>query len=538
MEKKEQIRNIFWITVSFILTHGFIFLLTGTWWDEKTWAFAETEKMWDISLQLGRPSIFFLMKFIFEIPEELARTIIVLCFYLGTLGVYYIYSQIPGIKQRHALMMTLLYIAIPANDARAMRGIFPYTFGYCFFIMAFCMLIVLKKKYQFRYYLLRIITLLFFICSFTLNSTLVFYAIPLMYILCYLLKNRRLSECYKFFDFFAVPFAFYIVKNKLFPAYGLYAGYNNVSLAGMCKSIFQTFKICFARLKDMITYWACGKITWILIIVCFFLIYYILNRKGKQFFKHMASEKVPVSLRFKMFFGGCITMWLGAYAYVVVGQDCSLTGVTGRSSVLLGFGAAMIFFAVILWVPGDKMKMLLCLIATLGGILHFTSYYLSYQEDYYRQQDLMFELRQNTEALRDTKNILYLTHTEPVIHATRFYTLNSNGAEAFGDQSHFIMNGYEDARYLQVDTPIAFEHLVYDGDYQMADYEIGRSSEIEAIIVYENDSSVWEILSLKAFELIDRHLFEEKLFEDSNLIVYTQEMKEFENMVKQARVSS
>lgn len=47
-----------------------------------------------------------------------------------------------------------------------------------------------------------------------------------------------------------------------------------------------------------------------------------------------------------------------------------------------------------------------------------------YQQDYYRQQGLVSELKGNRVVIEETKNILYVTASESKIRATRFYSLN------------------------------------------------------------------------------------------------------------------
>lgn len=95
---------------------------------------------------------------------------------------------------------------------------------------------------------------------------------------------------------------------------------------------------------------------------------------------------------------------------------------------------------------------------------------MSYQLDYYRQQDLVYELKDNRELLKE-KNIMYLTTSEPKIGVTRFYSLNSIERKAFEDQTHFVVNGINDLKYLIGTSPYTMETFVYDEDYQMAEFD-------------------------------------------------------------------
>ena len=173
---------------------------------------------------------------------------------------------------------------------------------------------------------------------------------------------------------------------------------------------------------------------------------------------------------------------------------------------------------------------LTCLFSTHSDGEPFNFYYLQWEKDYYRQMDLIHELKEYREVLNDKKNILYLTNDDDsVLEATRFYSLNSNAREAWGNQTHFIMRGIKDYSLL-ADTKIR-DFVHGDGDYQMAEYEVGRSADIEAIIVYNNDLNIKDTMFLKFWEMIDHDKFEVRLYEQNNLTVYIPGMKAFDEIL-------
>lgn len=531
MEKKEIIKSLIIISIVYLLSQGFILVLTGTWWDEKTWFFSSKEKMWDISLQLGKPSTYYLMSFIISVPEVVGRFLIFIMYYLGTIGIYVIYRQIPFLSNLDATLMTLLYLAIPANDARAMRGVFPYTVGYFLFILAFCLLIVLEQKFDYKNIVFRTVVLFAFFCSFILNSNLVFYAIPLIYILLYILRNKKLRECYKFGDFVILPFVFFIVKNKFFPAYGLYKGYNALTVYGFLEGAYYSIEVCLTDLRQIISLWSRYVIVGVIVGIICLVIWLILhlNRQNEKCEKKQKWNTV-VGLRIVLFIAGILIMYLTIFPYRVVGQACHLIGVDGRAAILIPVGAAIIAYSVVLWLPFPTLRKSVCTIAVVCGVCHFNYFYILYQQDFYRQMDLIYELKENKDVLFETKNILFLSDYESEIQATRFYSLNSNGRIAFGDQSHFIMNGINDYDYL-TNQPESMYPLVKEGDYQMADYEIGRSNEIEAIIVYHDGLGVRDTVYYKLLELRHNDQFEKELYGEKNLDVYVKGTEEFNKVL-------
>jgi len=511
-------RDIIVLSLVYFLSQGFILVLTGTWWDEKTWFFSSRQQMWDVALQLGKPTSYFVFSFLMSIPEWWGRVLIFILYYLSVLGVYIIFNQIPFISSQDVMLMTSLYVIIPINDARVLLGVFPYSLGYFLFILGYSLLVLLRTKYEFKSCILRFIVLFIFFCSFTLNSNLVFYALVLLYLFWYLVDTRQIQIFYKFVDFIVIPFAYFIPKSVLFPAHGGYEGYNTVSLKKILRSILPTVIECFSALKNMFMLW--GR--YILIAMgCGFLIYvgYIVIRKS---INTTSDDKNTdyLSMIYTMFLllMGVGVLYLGIFPYKMMYQGNILTGVAGRSSILMGIGGAMIIYAMISMVPHRHGRIWICLLLIICGICHFNYFYLLYQQDYYRQMDITYELKANVDILSNTKNILYLTDYEPEIEATRFYSLNSNAVEAFGDQSHYIMNGVEDFAYLGNEE--LMNKFVYQGDYQMKDYQIGRSDEIEAIIYYHDGVGLFETLYLKCLEIIGHDKFEVVLYESNNLDIY------------------
>lgn len=533
-EKKEKIIcSVIVLSIVYFLTNWFMLFATGTWWDEKTWFFSTNEKMWDTSLQLGKPVSYFLQRFMNDTPEWVGRSIIFITFYIALMGMYVIYNQLPFINNNEATLITLIYIAIPANDAKIMRAIYPYSFGYCLFIIGFVLLIFLQEKYQYEKFFLRVITLIFFFWSFILNSNLVFYSIILIYILYFVIKNNKIKVWYKFLDFVVLPFFFYGFKTLLFPTYGVYADYNHITVQDLLVAIIRsggTSKLC---LINVIKLW--GKYVLLGCVPAAIVgLIWLMTKAGRKA-ENTYDSKIDIKKNIDKFLTlaiiGAVTIYVGVYAYDVVGQYCKLTGVSGRSSILLCIGMAILFYSFVSLIPYNQIKILICIIISVCGICHFNYFYLLYQQDYYRQMDLIYELKENENVLSERKNILYLTDYESEINATRFYSLNENGREAFGDQTHFIMNGINDIHYLLPEEGEVLYGFVNNGDYQMSEYQIGISTEVDAIIVYNNNITVRDTLSMKIEELTNRQKFLEHIYRDKNMQIVLPDQPEFYNLL-------
>lgn len=530
MDKNEHLGNVVIISIAFLLTHGIITFITGTWWDDKIGAFATDEELWRLTLQLGKPSAYFLTKFYFSIPEIMARLTILLCFYSATLGMYYIYQRLPYINARRALYLTLIYNALPINDARIMVAVFPYTVGYMFFIIAFCGLILLQEKYDYKNIVFRILVLFLFFCSFILNSNLVMYTIPLLYVIYYLINNKLLHKWYCYIDFLVSPIVYFLIKNIFYPAYGVYDGYNKISGGRLLQGFTKTFSVCIERVGDCLALWTQIKFAKGLIVIILVAVLYTVYKRWKNR-ENKPDVYSSTKKCLKLMGLGYIAMYFGAYAYVVIGQSCRLNDMIGRSSILLGIGLAVIFYALIRMIPHQKIQEFAFGLILFCGLVHFNMYYLSYQQDYYRQQDFVYELHANTRCLDATKNIYYITNDTSLIHPTRFYTLNANGRVAFGDQTHFFMESKDDYSYLRGTGRYNLETFVHSTSSNMSDYNIGRSNEIEAFVKYNNDIGLLETARLKWYEMVDYAKFEQELYGDKNLEIYTRDMPEYKQLM-------
>ncbi len=530
--RKQMIYHILIISVIYLLTHGFILFLSGTWWDEKVFVLGTKQQLWDMTVQLGRPTSYYLLSFIMDIPECIGRALIFLLFYFSSLGVYYLATYIPMLNGLDALLIAIVYTVIPANDVRCIRGVFPYTLGHFLFICAFCILVYWLEKQKGKIHL-RVISLFLFILSFILNSNLVFYCLPLLYIAYYLVRTRQLRKIFLYFDFALAPFLYFGLKNVLFPTYGLGGGYNEVKLNNIIKSVYSCVFICLARIKDIFYLWKDSYlINWsVIFIIVVFLIVLITAIKKPKLEKADFPKSLIKAIILEVI--GAFSLYLGIFPYNVIGQNCTLTGMVGRSAILIPVGAALIVYGLIAWIPSDWVKMSLCCIFLMSGIVHFNTYYLIYQQDYYRQLDLISEFKANKYILADTKNILYITDSEPVIAATRFYTLNECAFRAFGDQTHFVMNGFNDVEYLNnIDEGLYnLNTFVYSNSYGMEDYAIGESNDVQAIIVYNNEFTLSETIRLKWYEISDYNRFLSMIEQEQNMDIYLPSSPEFETII-------
>lgn len=520
-------KSLCYISSLFILTNITILFLSGSWFDEKVWFLSDSEVMKEISMQLGKPSTYYIFLFFANVPERLGRVIVFLTFYASTIGFFYILRHVNILNTTDATLITLIYIASPINDVRGLFGVYPYSLGYFLFILGFCfMLRYLNGKHLSD----RWISVFLFYGSFSLNSLLVFYSLPCLYIFTFLIRNREVRLWFKYLDYLSIPFLFFIIKSRFFIPYGIYSGYNSVSVSKMIQSLTITFRLCFLRMEDVIKCWikalirggALSVIVVVSLLVLLMAVYHKLVLKDDESNNYFIKIIFMVTL-------GFIALYLGIYPYVVIGQNCSIIGTSGRSSILLGVGIAFLCYGIILLVPIKKIRLVLCLLICICGFCHLNYYYLLYQQDYYAQLDLEMEICKNKEVIDNPKNILYITDYNSEVECTGFYTLNGNFANALGNQEHFIMNGIGD--YKKLNNIELMSVLKYSRYYNMAEYDLHGNKFIEAIALYNNRLSIKKVLLLKLYELTNKKCFYDYFLHEQNLDIIIKGDSRFDSLL-------
>lgn len=161
----------------------------------------------------------------------LYRIVTFVAFLLVAVAFLYILEKsvaITGFSEVTNLVTAIAAAVIPINTARFSLIVLPYSISICLFAIAWALLIASKKPLS----LATFIALVFFWTSFTTNSLLFFFAIPIANK--YFLDRKNgaangglLAALRQYGWYFAVPVIWFGGKKALFHTYGVYAGYND-----------------------------------------------------------------------------------------------------------------------------------------------------------------------------------------------------------------------------------------------------------------------------------------------------------------------
>lgn len=533
-------RNILIITLVYIASQSLLLIVTGRWWDDWCYYNQRQEDLIKIASETGRLSLFFIIRFAKLFPENGYRILTYFMCYLGTLFFYGILRRTLKITNKACCMISCLYTIIPVNDARIMLCVFLYTVGLFFFLAGFYLLTHIVGG-TYKKVIWRIIDIILFWFSYTLNSNLILYAIPLFYIA---IHENTLRKFVKYIDYLLLPVVFYLGKKIIFTPYGGYEGYNNVSVSRFVKGIVNIIPAdVMVILRVVYKLLICGFIPIIIMGVLIFIvnasrikkiIINIIQGKTEEFIESNDNE-INSGISIKQFvvlllIGGLV-LSAGLFSYVVVRESYNIyiTGLEGRDAILVPLGASIILYALVEFIFNRRIRAYMYALIIMCGIVHFNVWYLAYQSDYYRQLGFQYQLAQHQE-LRSSKNMVYLSDDVGRLNRTVFYVLNANAEMVYGDQTRFIMSGFDNIDLLDGDN---LEYQVKSGNYHMKDYDT-MYKKIDAIVEYSNPISTVDTVKLKLYEIFNYEKFENWIYENSDLCVTLADTDEYNQKLENA----
>lgn len=233
-----------------------------------------------------------------------------------------------------------------------------------------------------------------------------------------------------------------------------------------------------------------------------------------------------------MLFVGGVGLLAGLFPYVAVRQSSRIftTGNDGRDAILVAFGGAIIIYSLVTLVLGEKFAgLIFSVLIVLGGI-HFNTYYLAYQEDYYRQLGFQYQLKEH-EELAELVNIIYLNSDPGIINNQVFYHLNGNGEVAYGNQIRCFISGFSGARdFLQQE---GLDFYVESDNYHMSEYDTSYKR-IDAVVDYSFSVCTVDVIRMKLYEMFNQKKFDQWLANNSRMMVMIDGTEEYDEALLKA----
>jgi|GEM_PF-1125859 len=443
--KSPDLRDLILLTLVYSLAYGFMLFNDGLFWDDWVSFGKSPDYLLDLSQQWGNIYLGYYTSFIFASPDTnyLGRLLVFLFYLLSALFLFETLKGIKEIDSNSRFLIVLLFMIIPVNNARIALCCSFMAIGYVLFFLG---LWLVSKYMSHRSVFLRLAILMIFFASFSiLNSLLPFYLIVLGYIyyadrICISLSpiNRPITDLFiqskRYTDFILLPLVFWAVKTIFLKPFGLYEGYNTITVGNLLISPFRLVFSFYNTLIDVLI--ESLVISWqsLLLWALLFLAAVALMRA-----RYTADEHRYDSKLFKL---GIILFAVGVFPYLVVGKVPTVIEWNTRHQLLVPLGMAFIlYYGLNLLSEKANLhqgyrKILLSLILATFLCANIVTY-ADYQRDWYKQTSLIENFKAS-EIMRNNNTFLFDDHTYDFNannRSYRFYEYTGMMREAFGDES-------------------------------------------------------------------------------------------------------
>ena len=517
-------KHLVWLTIIFILTHWFLVVTTGQWWDDWVYADHNVGYMKDVWLQSSVPLRAYINMAVWNLPF---RIIVFLMFYADTMLLYSILNKSCLFSSQESFYITALFVTVPINDARITFICFAYSFCLCLFFVSFYLMTLSMEVKGRKRVIFRIVSLLVLLISFDTESILIMTVLILGYVyfkesinagLIWKWNNWKVivrflfRNMIRYIDFFLAPILWYVLDKTFFPGYGAYGGYNAIRWNELlrtlvCSPIYvlmalkSMMKNYFVLLKNPIVLVILGLTIGIFIIfICFF----------KRSTKKIQENRSFISSLVFLILGGII-FFIGAFPYVIRrANGIGTIGPDGRDSLLLGMGAGILLYWCVRVLIYEKFQKIVLYCIIILGMIHFNFSYAEWQESHYQQLQFRQEVKENAE-IQDNNTFLVIFDNARICHY--FWQTNGNAYKATGQQTRFFMSNVDDLKVLLDLSSDSY----FTKAFMMRDYDTVDKTIEGVIFVDYTDISYLTILRQKWNELFSTSEFEKWIKDIKNI---------------------
>jgi len=514
------------IIVAYSLSYSLMLINNGIYQDDWTLYNMSRETIIEIYYDQGHRWLAYFHNFLlsFEHWIVIYRLIVFSAYLLAALILNHIVKRVLVISAVERIFLVLFYAVFPVNNVRFLLINTPYAVSNCLFLLACWSLVKHRetKKIPFR-----VGALVGFFMAFDTNSLLVFYLLPLAYLLkdsC--LKAGCLSMpkgldfskvILRSLDFVILPFCYWIPKTLLFLPRGAWEGYNQFTASGLSLSplfLVMSFQTSFFKVLDD----SFSSFSSLLLVLAIIIAGFVHHKWGwgEDTGEPCGASYTPGDYYLLCF--GMAAFCLAVLPYNLVGQLPKVDNWHSRHQLLvpLGAGFMIVYGLKVLWhklaIQGISrtiiMSLLLCqFIAT--NISDCVGLHL----DWFKQQALLLHMRDNPVFGKHT-TFVFEDKTQEVNRIKRIYPVYQYAGMmklTFGEQKRMGM----DSRLLESRDYIReidrfqkyFTPLWNGGEYLLA-------PPVYLVVVEQGiytADRLSKVLSLKRHEFFNSAIFQHRI---------------------------
>ncbi len=507
--------------------HFMLLLISGQWWDDWCYWINGPEQLISLYSASGIPMQAYYILSVMWLPNWGYRIVVFVLFLLVALLFYEILRGMVIFSEDDAFFIAAVALTVPVNDARTVLNCFAYTVEIFLFMAGFLLATKIRLFSGAKKYLIRIVSLILLVGSYTMESLLVFTGIIWLYLLYDIAKNNKnekpgrkvLLFIRAYWDYLVLPFAFFVLKRIFFKPYGAYAEYNQLTKDSLIRgAVLSPKSALFTGVDIGRSYIAQAGIIPLVLVAAAIAGYLVFKKlRAKDSGNAKESPKKQIRKWLLILVLGLVTYFAGIFAYVVVrkGETLAVTTVDSRDVMLAGFGIAIFIVAVSRLIPVKRtFQNLLPIVFIVLGIFHFNEWYLNYQEDWYQQKVLASVIEQNDGFGED--NTIYCYFSEPsIVATTRTYTVNGISYTVTGKMDKLYFTRIADLQYGLTEHDFSGSGFNCE-DYDTSDRTIDGVLFINVVPVSDSD-----LIRMRIHEITNPELFGKDI-EDITDITYVQ----------------
>lgn len=521
------LKHRIYLALIYTAAHFMLCLISGQWWDDWCYWINGPEQLISLYSASGIPMQAYYILSVMWLPNWGYRIVVFVLFLLVALLFYEILRGMDIFSEDDAFFIAAVALTVPVNDARTVLNCFAYTVEIFLFMAGFLLATKINLFSGAKKYLIRIVSLILLVGSYTMESLLVFTGIIWLYFLYDIAKNNKnekpgrkvLHFIRSYWDYLVLPFAFFVLKRIFFKPYGAYAEYNQLTKDSLIRgAVLSPKSALFTGVEIGRSYIAQAGIIPLVLVAAAIAGYLVFKKlKAKDSGNAKESPKKQIRKWLLILVLGLVTYFAGIFAYVVVrkGETLAVTTVDSRDVMLAGFGIAIFIVAVSRLIPVKRtFQNLLPIVFIVLGIFHFNEWYLNYQEDWYQQKVLASVIEQNGGFGED--NTIYCYFSEPsIVATTRAYTVNGISYTVTGKMDKLYFTRIADLQYGLT------EHDFSGSGFNCEDYDTSDRTIDGVLFINVVPASDSDLIRMRIHEITDPELFRKDI-EDITDITYVQ----------------
>lgn len=307
----------------YLIAHGYLlFLGEAVYWDDWSLIGASSKQIFNTFSEAG--AFFNLggwLHFVLLLSGPFAYKVLTLPIFFYTGIFIYKITARDICSNGVEFWVSLLYLISPLYIGRVVLIDFPYTLSVLLFYLGWW---AIPKN--------RLISLILFFFSFNTQSLLLFYCIPIYFMLRKEGGHNYLIYFIKNLDFLALPFIWFFLKNTFYKPFGNYSGYNeNFNVSNLVSTPYLQWRDFHEFLYTHLYIKLTSSLLIFTFLTCLILV---------TFWNHDIKENKNQS--WKLIFWGALSLLCGLFPYWILGYVPTFDGWTSRHQLLMPLGCSLV----------------------------------------------------------------------------------------------------------------------------------------------------------------------------------------------------